>query len=78
MWTMWDNRNDADLQAQVIHRLTDEYPNLIGSKIDQSLTNFITLLSQNGTWGGSETIWSIHRIFDVNITILGENGIETT
>lgn len=74
---IWAHRWDVGLQAQIVHRVNEDYPQLLATTTEQTMTNFTKLISRNGTWGGSETMWAIHRMFNVNIRIYRESGDET-
>lgn len=72
-----DHANDAAIQFAVQMHIQDEYTSLVNRDTTISTRNFLRLLSQNGCWGGPETLLAIAREFECNILIYRENSVST-
>lgn len=75
---VWNNSFEPDIIAQVISRTNDEFPELTGRNMEQTMVNFARHLSRDGTWGGSESLCALNQLFHMKINIVRENGLTTT
>lgn len=58
----------------ISHRVNEEFPELCCLDTVTKCSRFLDLLSDNGTYGGSESVLALAHVLGVNVELFRENG----